>query len=78
MADYNAKTSITLTQLILAMVHHPEVLAKAQAQIDEVVGSSRLPSFDDRAKLPYIECIFKEVLRWGAAVPLSRSHIIGA
>lgn len=69
-------TAITLTQLILAMVHHPEVLAKAQAQIDEVVGSSRLPTFDDRAKLPYIECIFKEVLRWGAAVPLTPPHVL--
>lgn len=57
--------------MILAMVHYPEVLAKAHAQIDAVVGANRLPTFEDRAKLPYIDCIFKEVLRWGAAVPLS-------
>ena len=60
-----------LTQMILLMVHHPEVLAKAQAQIDEVVGLNRLPSFDDRAKLPYTDYILKEVLRWAPPVPLS-------
>jgi cytochrome P450 len=45
------------------MVLHPEVQRKAQAQLDAVVGSDRLPDFGDREKLPYIHNIVQEVLR---------------
>jgi len=49
---------------------HPEVVVKAQKEIDAVVGHERLPNFDDRASLPYIESIMSECLRWAAPVPL--------
>ncbi len=52
------------------MVLHPDVMHKAQAQIDKVVGRSRLPTFSDRANLPYIEAIIKEVHRWKTLGPL--------
>lgn len=32
--------------------------------IDEVVGRRRLPMYEDREKLPYIEAVVEEVLRW--------------
>jgi hypothetical protein len=35
------------------MMAHPEVLEKAQKEIDTVVGSDRLPTFEDRTSLPY-------------------------
>jgi cytochrome P450 len=35
------------------MMDHPEVLKKAQQEIDAVVGQDRLPTFKDRASLPY-------------------------
>ena len=57
--------------LVLALVHHPEVLRKAQKQLDDAVGTERLPTFNDRVRVPYIDCILKEVLRWGTPVPLS-------
>ncbi|OBZ73772.1 O-methylsterigmatocystin oxidoreductase [Grifola frondosa] len=41
-------TVATLSQFILAMVHYPHVLRKAQREIDDVVGPDRLPTFDDR------------------------------
>lgn len=43
------------------MVLFPEVMRKAQDQIDEVVGRSRLPNSSDRNKLPYIRAMVKEV-----------------
>jgi len=46
------------------MVLHPEVLRKGQEEIDRVVGTDRLPNFDDRANLPYVEAIFLECLRF--------------
>lgn len=42
---------------------HPEVVKKAQEELDRVTGGERLPSFDDRVELPYINCIMKEVFR---------------
>ena len=54
----------------LAMVLFPEVQARAQAELDAVVGSKRLPSFDDRDSLPYINAVWKEVLRWHSVTPL--------
>ena len=52
------------------MVLHPDVQKKAQAEIDSVIGTDRLPVYGDRPKLPFIEAIMKEVLRWYPPVPL--------
>ncbi|KAG2120450.1 cytochrome P450 [Suillus discolor] len=60
--------------LFLAMTLFPDVQKKAQAEIDAVVGPDRLPSFADRASLPYIEALAKEVLRWNSlpsGIPMS-------
>ncbi|THG95837.1 hypothetical protein EW026_g5874, partial [Hermanssonia centrifuga] len=74
---YAAGTDTTVTGLrtfILAMVRNPEVFKKAQQEIDKVVGSDRLPEFEDREALSYLDCILKEVYRWGAPVPLAIPH----
>ncbi|KAJ3557244.1 hypothetical protein NM688_g1574 [Phlebia brevispora] len=63
-------TAASLAVFILAMVLHPSAVKRAQAQIDKVVGRERLPTFADRARLPYIDAIVKEVLRWGPVTPL--------
>ncbi|KAG0697080.1 cytochrome P450, partial [Suillus ampliporus] len=62
-------TSSTLLVFLLAMVLHPELQAKAQAEIDRVVGRDRLPDFDDRPALPYVEAILRETLRWHPRIP---------
>lgn len=54
----------------LAMVLYPDVQAKAQAEVDSVVGSERFPSFNDRDSLPYVNALCKEVLRWHTVGPL--------
>jgi cytochrome P450 len=59
----------TLLVFLLAMVLYPEVQAKAQAEIDQVVGKDRLPDFDDRPKLPYMDAIMRETLRWNPVFP---------
>ncbi|EIW75777.1 cytochrome P450 [Coniophora puteana RWD-64-598 SS2] len=74
---YSASIDTTITfmsHFILAMVQHPEVLERAQAEIDAVVGGTRLPSFEDRESLPLCNAIFNETLRWGAPVPLNLPH----
>jgi cytochrome P450 len=52
------------------MSEHPEAMAKAQKEIDSVVGLDRLPTFADRENLPYVEALFNECIRYGVAVPL--------
>lgn len=52
------------------MVLFPEVQAKAQAELDAVVGNERLPSFNDQDQLPYINAVCKETFRWHVTGPL--------
>ncbi|KAF9260434.1 cytochrome P450 [Marasmius fiardii PR-910] len=49
---FEGKPSPILT-FILAMVLHPQIQAHAQRELDEVIGSSRLPDFSDREILPH-------------------------
>ena len=53
--------------LVLALF--PKVQKRAQAELDAVVGRDRLPTFDDRPRLPYIEALCKELLRWQMVTP---------
>ena len=54
---------------LLFMVRHPEIQQKARREIDGVVGSDRLPTIDDRDKLPYVRSILTEALRICPPVP---------
>ncbi len=56
------------------MAMYPDVQKKAQGELDRVLGSGRLPTFEDRDNLPYIEAIILESIRWMPAVPLGVSH----
>ncbi|KAN0082776.1 Cytochrome P450 [Tylopilus felleus] len=67
-------TITTISHVLLALVQHPLVLKRAQAEIDAVVGQNRLPGFEDRPSLPYCNAVFTESLRWGAPVPLGLPH----
>ncbi|KAK7683860.1 hypothetical protein QCA50_013238 [Cerrena zonata] len=63
-------TGAALAVFTLAMILYPDVLKKAQAEVDSVVGRDRLPTFADRDQLPYIRALVKEVLRWKPITPL--------
>ncbi|KAG1874758.1 cytochrome P450 [Suillus subalutaceus] len=67
-------TVSAIYSLFLAMTLFPDVQKKAQAEIDAVVGPDRLPSLADRASLPYIEALAKEVLRWNVVTPIGLPH----
>ena len=51
------------------MILYPDVAKKAQAELDAVVGQDRLPNFADRERLPYINALVLEVIRWHSVVP---------
>ncbi|KDQ63502.1 hypothetical protein JAAARDRAFT_147890 [Jaapia argillacea MUCL 33604] len=68
-------TVSVVTTFILAMVLHPEVQKRAQADLDAVVGvEGRLPDFEDRSRLPFIDAIISETLRWHPVTPLALAH----
>ncbi|KAF9469506.1 cytochrome P450 [Collybia nuda] len=64
----------SISIFFLAMVFNPECQARAQKEIDTVIGSGRLPGFEDRESLPYVECLVQETLRWNSPVPLGIPH----
>ncbi|OAX34799.1 cytochrome P450 [Rhizopogon vinicolor AM-OR11-026] len=69
-AATNETTVGTILVFLLAMVLHPEVQAKVQADIDRVIGKDRLPYFNDRPALPYVEAVLRETLRWHPVAPM--------
>ena len=75
-----------IQHFLLALLTRPDVLRTAQLEMDRVLGSHsaspssnshshlKLPTFEDRPSLPYLESLMSEVLRWGVPVPLGLPH----
>ncbi|KAK7035796.1 cytochrome P450 [Favolaschia claudopus] len=76
---YTAGTGTTVSALgtfVLSMLANPEALKKAQAEIDRVVGTDRLPDFEDEPNLPYVAAAMKESLRWRNVTPIAIPHFL--
>ncbi|KAJ8475176.1 hypothetical protein ONZ45_g15698 [Pleurotus djamor] len=69
-------TPSPIISFIAAMILFPTVQKKAQEEVDRVLGSTRLPTFEDRLSLPYVQAIVWEVLRWKPVVPLGLPHLL--
>ncbi|PIL22735.1 cytochrome P450 [Ganoderma sinense ZZ0214-1] len=67
-------TAIIYFAFLLAMSLYPDVQAKAQAELDCVLGEARLPVIGDMESLPYVSAIIKETLRWHTTGPLGMPH----
>ncbi|KAN0137798.1 Cytochrome P450 [Lactarius tabidus] len=67
-------TVSSLSSLFLALVLYPEVQKRARAELDTVVTRDKLPTFDDRPRLPYIDALCRELLRWQMVTPLGVPH----
>lgn len=67
-------TYTTLRWAFLFIVMHPEIQKKLQKELDEKIGRNRLPTLDDRGKLPYLEAFIFETQRISNIVPLGAPH----
>ena len=67
-------TSGVMAWWLLAMITYPETQKRAQAELDAVVGRSRVPTFADFEHLPYVRSMVKESLRWRSAFPIGAPH----
>ncbi|KID68700.1 Cytochrome P450, partial [Metarhizium hybridum] len=70
-------TGSVLVTFLHAMTKWPNVMKKAQDQIDSVVGEDTSPTWGDYAQLPYVAACVKETLRWRPVVPLGFPHVVG-
>ncbi|KAI0070899.1 cytochrome P450 [Panus rudis PR-1116 ss-1] len=66
-----AYTNTAAQYFYIAMTLYPHVQKAAQAELDTVVGSNRLPTFDDFDKLVYIQAV---VMEWHPVLPLGLTH----
>ncbi|CAI4218720.1 unnamed protein product [Parascedosporium putredinis] len=72
-ADTTANQILTL---ILALAMNPQIQVRARAELDAVCGTERAPLFSDFDKLPYINAIVKEGLRWRPTSDLGLPHTV--
>ncbi|KAG2051170.1 cytochrome P450, partial [Suillus hirtellus] len=70
-----SQTASILQAFLLAMMLHPDVQSCVRAEIDQAVGHDSIPCLDDRASLPYLDAILREVLRWNPIAPLGIAHV---
>jgi hypothetical protein len=57
---------------IVAALLHPRIQKTAQKELDAVTMRERLPTFEDRPRLPFVDAICKEVIRWWPITPLGK------
>ena len=53
-----------------AIVIRPDIQTIVQKELDSVTGRERLPTFEDRPRLPFVDAVCREVLRWRPVTPL--------
>lgn len=64
-----ATTTSSLYGLFNILLHYPQVQAKLQQEVDQVVGRSRTPCLADRDKMPYTTATIYETLRYMSITP---------
>ncbi|XP_020591132.1 flavonoid 3'-monooxygenase-like [Phalaenopsis equestris] len=63
--------SITAEWVLAELIRHPHILARAQHELDSVVGRDRFICESDLSKFPFLHAIVKETLRLHPPLPLS-------
>lgn len=58
------QTTTILRTFVLVMVRQPDIYCKLQQEMNKAVGHERLPDFDDRQSLPYLNAVIKELYRY--------------
>ncbi|KAF8642894.1 hypothetical protein AX16_009347, partial [Volvariella volvacea WC 439] len=70
----NNQTVSVILNRIMGLMCYPEVLVKAQDEIDAIIKPGHLPNFGDCESMPYFSAVVKEAIRWYPVVPLCVPH----
>ncbi|KAH7333686.1 cytochrome P450 [Rhizoctonia solani] len=62
---------------VAAMVTNPHAQAKAQLELDAVLGQAVVPKISDRERLPYIQNLIDEIFRLYPVAPLGNVWAMG-
>ncbi|XP_029663810.1 probable cytochrome P450 305a1 [Formica exsecta] len=63
-------TTATLDFLFMQIANHQDVQHKLHEEIDVVIGPNRLPTLEDRVKMPFTEAVFTESQRMWLVTPI--------
>ncbi|WCJ17994.1 cytochrome p450 81d1 [Euphorbia peplus] len=67
-------SSATMEWGISLLVNNPEILKKAQHEIETIIGHDKLMTESDVSRLPYFQCVINEVMRLYPTAPLLLPH----
>nr|UJQ69847.1 cytochrome P450 18a1 [Diamesa zernyi] len=69
-----ATITLTTKWAIMLLAKHPEIQAKMQEELDQVVGKERMPFLDDMKNLPYSMAVVYEVYRYSSVAFMGFCH----
>ncbi|XP_067316715.1 cytochrome P450 2W1-like [Anolis sagrei] len=61
-------TATTMQWAVLMMMKYPEIQRKVQEEIKRVLGSERVPTYEDRKRMPFTLAVIHEVQRFSSVV----------
>ncbi|KAK4746454.1 hypothetical protein SAY87_012766 [Trapa incisa] len=67
-------SAVTNEWAMTEVIRHPRVLRKIQAELDSVVGPSRMVTESDLPQLTYLRCVVRETFRMHPAGPFLIPH----
>ncbi|KAG8472615.1 hypothetical protein CXB51_034415 [Gossypium anomalum] len=70
--DEHSEIQLTRNHIkaLILLINNPETLRKAQQELDQVVGKSKLVQEFDTQRLPYLQAIIKESFRLHPPIPM--------
>ena len=63
-------SSYQILWVLVYLLKHPDVWMKVQEEIDNIVGSNRLPEMSDKTEMPFTQAVICECMRLATVAPL--------